>query len=200
MLHALKALAALRHSEARPSLAAIRRGSEPLRPQPRQTKTQVPRRIPSPRRSHACSPDWKRRRLGAHLGRAPDRRRLHRADAQHDRAASPESQHSFHDDLALLGFRPAVVTICGARSSRSPRSMARAATPRDDLPWPAREHRLRLHDFPWPALCAEVAKLKIRNLPLGSGNWVSKTTGFARGLSTETRITCSVLQPSSALA
>ena len=54
VVHALKALAGLRYSEPRPSLAAVRHDLEPLGAlNLEKTKTQVPRRVPVHRRSPA---------------------------------------------------------------------------------------------------------------------------------------------------
>jgi hypothetical protein len=44
-------------------------------------------------------------------------------------------------------------------------ALQRGSHPRSDLSRTARRHRQRVHDVPWPVLCAEVSKLKIE--PVG---------------------------------
>ena len=76
---------------------------------------------------------------------------------------SPEAQNSFRTDLALLGFRHrrghdlrrTFITLAQVDGAR--RDLLETIThgPRGNI--------INVYTtFPWPALCAEVAKLKIR--------------------------------------
>ena len=148
----MKALAGLRHSEA----AGLRwrqydHSSEPLGAlNLERTKTQVPRpgAGASDARAHPRGVEqggWERT-----YGRAPDGRRPHRPDAEHDRALSPGSaERTSRLDLAILGLRhrrgprsPAHVHHAGPGRRRPP------GPPGDHHPRAPREHHQRLHDVP----------------------------------------------------
>jgi hypothetical protein len=126
VVHALKALAALRHSEAsalRWRQYDTRRGTA-RRAQPRkdQDAGSAPRSGPPDARPHPSR--LARGRLGADLRPRAHGRRLHRPDPQHDRATQPHVHHA----------RP------GRR--RPPRP------PRNHHVRAARQHHQRLHDLP----------------------------------------------------
>jgi integrase len=202
VVHALKALAALRHSEAsglrwRHYTAAL----EPLGALDlERTKTQVPRRVPVHPTLARILRDWREGGWERTYGRAPTDDDFIVPTRNMTERLSPEAQNSFRADLVLLGFRHRR----GHDLRRTFITVAQVDGARRDLletitHGPRRNIINVYTTFPWPALCAEVAKLKIRNgtagvTKLGSQNPTSshpvldgESRSLATGLATAQR-------------
>jgi len=195
VLYALKALAALRHSEA----SGLRwrqydTASEPLGAlNLEKTKTQVPRRVPVHPTLARILRDWREGGWERTYGRSPTDDDFIVPTRNMTERLSPEAQKSFRADLVLLGFRHrrghdlrrTFITLAQVDGAR--RDLLETIThgPRGNI--------INVYTtFPWPALCAEVAKLKIRKITagvtkLGSQNPTSSTPvldGESRSLAT----------------
>ena len=164
LLYALKGLAALRHSEA----AGLRwrqhdKTLEPLAAlNLEETKSQVPRRIPVHPVLASMLAGWKLAGWERTYGRAPTADDLIIPTRNLTGRQSPESQSALLGDLATLGLRRrrghdlrrTFITLAQVDGAR--RDLLETIThgPRGDI--------INIYtSFPWPALCAEVAKLKI---------------------------------------
>jgi len=185
VLHALKALAALRHSEA----SGLRwrqydRNAEPLGAlNLEKTKTQVPRRVPVHPTLARMLRDWRDGGWERIYGRAPADDDFIVPTRNMTERLSPESQNAFRADLALLGFRHrrghdlrrTFITLAQVDGAR--RDLLETIThgPRGSI--------INVYTtFPWPALCAEVAKLKIRNVPAGVRKLGSQNPPVSKGV------------------
>ena len=164
VFYALKALAGLRHSEA----AGLRWShfNEELEPLAGldlgKTKTGVPRSIPVHPALHEVLTEWKGAGWERIFGRPPTDGDLIVPTRNMTMRQSPEAQKALHDDLALLELRPrrghdlrrTFITIAQVDGARKDILEAISHGPRGDI--------VSVYTtFPWPALCAEVAKLKI---------------------------------------
>ena len=153
VLYALKALAALRHSEA--SGLRWRQYDPNLEPPVHPTLARILR--------DWCDGGWERT-----YGRAPTNDDFIVPTRNMTERLSPEAQNSFRADLVLLGFRHrrghdlrrTFITLAQVDGAR--RDLLETIThgPRGNI--------INVYTtFPWPALCAEVAKLKIRKSTAG---------------------------------
>jgi integrase len=164
VLYGLKGLAALRHGEA----AGLRwrqyyQTLEPLAAlNLEETKSQVPRRIPVHPVLASMLAEWKLAGWERTYGRVPTADDLIIPTRNLTGRQSPESQSALLGDLALLGLRRrrghdlrrTFITLAQVDGAR--RDLLETIThgPRGDI--------INIYtSFPWPALCAEVAKLKI---------------------------------------
>ena len=164
VLYALKALAGLRHSEA----ARLRwcHFDEDLEPLTGlnlgKTKTGVPRSIPVHPTLHTVLTEWKDAGWERIFGRPPMANDLIVPTRNMTMRESPDAQKALHDDLALLELRPrrghdlrrTFITLAQVDGARKDILEAISHGPRGDI--------VSVYTtFPWPVLCAEVAKLKI---------------------------------------
>jgi len=170
VVHALKALAGLRHSEA--SGLRWRQYDTALEPlgalNLEKTKTQVPRRVPVHPTLARILCDWREGGWERTYGRAPTDDDFIVPTRNMTERLSPEAQNSFRADLVLLGLRHrrghdlrrTFITLAQVDGAR--RDLLETIThgPRGNI--------INVYTtFPWPALCAEVAKLKIRKVTAG---------------------------------
>jgi integrase len=170
VLHGLKALAALRHSEA--SGLRWRQYDTALEPlgaiNLERTKTQVPRCVPVHPTLARILRDWRDGGWERTYGRAPTNDDFIVPTRNMTERLSPEAQNSFRADLVLLGLRHrrghdlrrTFITLAQVDGAR--RDLLETIThgPRGNI--------INVYTtFPWPALCAEVAKLKIRKITAG---------------------------------
>ena len=127
-----------------------------------ETKSQVPRRIPVHPVLASLLAEWKLAGWERTYGRAPGADDLIVPTRNMTVRQSPESQAALLGDLAVLGLRRrrghdlrrTFVTLAQVDGAR--RDLLETIThgPRGDI--------INVYtSFPWPALCAEVAKLKI---------------------------------------
>jgi integrase len=164
VLYGLKALAALRHGEAAglrwrqydPSLEPL--GAINLE----HTKSGVPRRVPVHSALARLLAEWKLAGFERTIGHAPRPDDLIVPTRNLTERQSPESQEALLGDLKLLGLRRrrghdlrrTFITLAQVDGAR--RDLLETVThgPRGDI--------INVYTtFPWPALCAEVAKLQI---------------------------------------
>jgi integrase len=169
MLHGLKGLAALRHSEAatlrwhqleeREPLSAILLGK---------TKARKPRAVPIHPTLQWMVEHWRRVGFPQLMGHAP---RPIDMVVPARRAKSPRldttAQHNFTKDLAALGLRHRR----GHDLRRTMITLARADGARDEVlkaitHGPSTAIQEQYTSWPWPVLCAELVKLQVG---LGSG-------------------------------
>jgi len=164
VLYALKALAGLRHGEAaRLRWSHFNEDLEPLTAlNLGRTKTGVPRSIPVHPTLHAVLTEWKEAGWERIFGRPPTDDDLIVPTRNLTMRESPEAQKALHDDLALLELRPrrghdlrrTFITLAQVDGARKDILEAISHGPRGDI--------VSVYTtFPWPVLCAEVAKLKI---------------------------------------
>ena len=164
LLYGLKGLAALRHSEA--AGLRWRQYDQTLEPlgalNLEETKSQVPRRIPVHAILASMLAEWKLSGWERTYGRVPTANDFIVPTRNLTGRQSPESQSALLGDLATLGLRRrrghdlrrTFITLAQVDGAR--RDLLETIThgPRGDI--------INIYtSFPWPALCAEVAKLKI---------------------------------------
>jgi integrase len=184
VLYALKALGGLRHGEA--AGLRWRQYDQTLEPlgglSLEQTKTQVPRRVPvHPTLARVLS-EWKSAGFERTYGRAPTAIDLVVPTRNFTERSAQETPKQLHDDLRTLGLRErrghdlrrTFVTLAQVDGARRDLLETMSHGPRGDI--------VSVYTtFPWPALCAEIAKLKIELRSDGFGNGGSKAfaTAFA---------------------
>ncbi len=126
------------------------------------TKTGVPRSIPVHPTLGTLLREWKDAGWERIFGRPPTDDDLIVPTRNMTTRQSPEAQKALHDDLALLELRPrrghdlrrTFITLAQVDGARKDILEAISHGPRGDI--------VSVYTtFPWPALCAEVAKLKI---------------------------------------
>jgi integrase len=164
VLYALKGLAALRHSEA--SRLRWRHYDSTMEPLGSisldRTKSGVPRRIPVHATLARVLAEWKLGGWERTFGRDPGADDFIVPTSNLTERQSPESQHALLGDLKRLGLRRrrghdlrrTFITLAQVDGAR--RDLLETIThgPRGDI--------INVYTtFPWPALCEEVAKLKI---------------------------------------
>jgi integrase len=167
VLHGLKGIAALRHSEA--SGLKWRQYDQTLEPlgalNLAKTKSGVPRRVPVHPVLARLLAEWKLAGWERTFGRAPTPDDFIVPTRNLTERQSPESQQALLGDLATLGLRRrrghdlrrTFITLAQVDGAR--RDLLETIThgPRGDI--------INVYtSFPWPALCAEVQKLKIELL------------------------------------
>lgn len=196
VFHALKALAGLRHSEA----SGLRwrqydRALEPLGAlNLERTKTQVPRRVPVHPTLGRILQNWRDGGWERTFGRAPTAEDLIGSTRNMTERLSPESANAFRLDLAMLGMRHrrghdlrrTFITLAQVDGAR--RDLLETIThgPRGNI--------INVYTtFPWPALCAEVAKLRIKKVTAGVAKIGSKSVSEGRVLDGEPRSLATVL-------
>jgi integrase len=184
VLYALKGLAGLRHGEA----AGLRWSHYDQQAQPMgalnlgKTKTAVPRRVPVHPTLARVLAEWKLAGWERTYGRMPTPDDLITPTRNMTERTAQETPKQLHEDQDLLKMRRrrghdlrrtfiTLVQVDGAR-----RDLLEAVThgPRGDI--------VSIYTtFPWPALCAEVEKLKIslREGLVLDGNFPGLATGFA---------------------
>jgi hypothetical protein len=184
VLYALKALGGLRHGEA----ASLRwrqydDGLEPLGGLSLEhTKTQVPRRIPVHPTLARVLGEWKSAGFERTYGRAPTAVDLVVPTRNFTERSAQETPKQLHDDLRTLGLRErrghdlrrTFVTLAQVDGARRDLLETMSHGPRGDI--------VSIYtSFPWPALCAEIAKLKIelRSPSALDGGSKAFATGFA---------------------
>jgi integrase len=184
VLYGLKALAALRHGEA----AGLRWRQYDLSLEPlgalnlEHTKSGVPRRVPVHPVLARLLAEWKLAGFERTIGRAPMADDLIVPTRNLTERQSPESQAALLGDLKLLtlrrrrghDLRRTFITLAQVDGAR--RDLLETIThgPRGDI--------INVYTtFPWPALCAEVAKLQIalREGKLLDGDFGALATPFA---------------------
>jgi integrase len=184
VLYALKGLAGLRHSEA----AGLRWNSYDQQAEPLgalnlgKTKTKVPRRVPVHPTLARILAEWKLAGWERTYGRMPTHDDLITPTRNMTERTSQETPKQLHEDLDTLGLRRrrghdlrrTLITLAQVDGAR--RDLLETVThgPRGDI--------MSVYTtFPWPALCEEVAKLKIslREGVLLDGNFGSLATQFA---------------------
>lgn len=184
VLYALKGLAGLRHSEA----AGMRWNQYDQEARPLgalnlgKTKTQVPRRIPVHPTLARILAEWKLAGWERTYGRMPTPDDLITPTRNMTERTAQETPKQLHEDLDLLklrrrrghDLRRTFITLAQVDGAR--RDLLEAVThgPRGDI--------VSMYTtFPWPALCEEVAKLKIglREGILLDGNFGGLATEFA---------------------
>jgi integrase len=190
VFHALKALAGLRHSEA----SGLRwrqydRALEPLGAlNLERTKTQVPRRVPVHPTLTRILQHWREGGWERTFGRAPTDEDLIVPTRNMTERLSPESANAFRLDLAMLGLRHrrghdlrrTFITLAQVDGAR--RDLLETIThgPRGNI--------INVYTtFPWPALCAEVAKLRIKKVTTGVAKTGAKSRSEERVLDGEPR-------------
>jgi hypothetical protein len=182
VFHALKALAGLRHSEA--SGLRWRQYDRALE----RTKTQVPRRVPVHPTLTRILQHWREGGWERTFGRAPTDEDLIVPTRNMTERLSPESANAFRLDLAMLGLRHrrghdlrrTFITLAQVDGAR--RDLLETIThgPRGNI--------INVYTtFPWPALCAEVAKLRIKKVTTGVAKTGAKSTSEERVLDGEPR-------------
>jgi integrase len=182
VLYALKALAGLRHSEAaRLRWSHFNEDLEPLTGlNLGKTKTGVPRSIPVHPTLHTVLTEWKDAGWERIFGRPPTANDFIVPTRNMTTRESPDAQKALHDDLALLELRPrrghdlrrTFITLAQVDGARKDILEAISHGPRGDI--------VSVYTtFPWPVLCAEVAKLKIE----------PAVVRIPRGLADKTRYT-----------
>jgi integrase len=164
VLYALKALAGLRHSEA----AGLRwrqydRELEPLGGLSlERTKTQVPRRVPVHATLARILAEWKLAGFERTYGRVPEADDLVVPTRNMTQRPSPDAQRALLLDLAALELRArrghdlrrTFITLAQVDGGRRDLLESISHGPRGDI--------VSVYTtFPWPGLCAEVAKLRI---------------------------------------
>jgi integrase len=170
VVYALKALAGLRHSEA--SGLRWRQYDQGLGPlgalNLERTKTQVPRRVPVHPTLARILQDWREAGWERTFGRAPAAEDFIVPTRNMTERLSPEAQNAFTLDLKMLGMRHrrghdlrrTFITLAQVDGAR--RDLLETVThgPRGNI--------INVYTtFPWPALCAEVAKLRIKKVRAG---------------------------------
>jgi integrase len=164
VLYALKALAGLRHGEAaRLRWSHFNEDLEPLAGlNLGKTKTGVPRSIPVHPTLHTLLTEWKDAGWERIFGRPPTDGDLIVPTRNMTIRESPDAQRALHDDLSVLELRPrrghdlrrTFITLAQVDGARKDILEAISHGPRGDI--------VSVYtSFPWPALCAEVRKLKI---------------------------------------
>ena len=164
VLYALKALAGLRHGEAaRLRWSHFNQDREPLAGlNLGKTKTGVPRSIPVHPTLDVLLTEWKEAGWERIYGRPPANDDLIVPTRNMTTRESPDAQRALHDDLALLELRPrrghdlrrTFIKLAQVDGARKDILEAISHGPRGDI--------VSVYTtFPWPVLCAEVAKLEI---------------------------------------
>jgi integrase len=164
VLYALKALGGLRHGEAATLL--WRQYDETMEPlgslSLEQTKTQVPRRVPVHPTLAAVLAEWKDIGWERTYGRAPTSTDLVTPTRNMTVRSAQETPKQLHDDLKTLALRErrghdlrrTFITLAQVDGARRDLLETISHGPRGDI--------VSVYTtFPWPALCAEIAKLKI---------------------------------------
>ncbi len=190
VVYALKALAGLRHSEA--SGLRWRQYDRELEPlgalNLERTKTQVPRRVPVHPTLARILREWREGGWERTFGRAPSDADFVVPTRNMTERLSPEAQNAFRLDLAMLGLRHrrghdlrrTFITLAQVDGAR--RDLLETIThgPRGNI--------INIYTtFPWPALCAEVAKLRIGKVTTGVAKTGAKSTSEGRVLDGEPR-------------
>jgi integrase len=184
VLYALKGLAALRHGEA----AGLRWSHYDQQAEPLsalnlgKTKTQVPRRVPVHPTLARVLAEWKPAGWERTYGRMPTPDDLITPTRNMTERTAQETPKQLNEDLDTLGLRRrrghdlrrTFITLAQVDGAR--RDLLEAVThgPRGDI--------VSVYTtFPWPALCEEVAKLKIglREGKLFDGNFGALATELA---------------------
>jgi integrase len=172
LLYALKGVAGLRHGEAsglrwrhyQPDLDPL--GAIDLD----RTKSQVPRRVPVHPTLAALLEEWRTAGWERTYGRSPTAQDFIVPTRNMTERPSPDSQRSFLQDLAMLKLRPrrghdlrrTFITLAQVDGARRDLLETLTHGPRGDI--------INVYTtFPWPALCAEVVKLKIELRPHTAG-------------------------------
>jgi integrase len=163
-LYALKGIAGLRHTEA--ATLRWRQYDATLEPlgalNLEKTKTGVPRRIPVHATLARLLAEWKLSGWERTYGRRPDADDIIVPTRNLTERPSPDSQRSLGLDLDTLklrrrrghDLRRTFVTLAQVDGARRDLLETISHGPRGDI--------INVYSsFPWPALCAEVAKLKI---------------------------------------
>jgi integrase len=190
VVYALKALAALRHSEASGLLwRHYDTEADPLGAlNLERTKTQVPRRVPVHQTLARILRDWREGGWERIYGRPPTDDDFIVPTRNMTERLSPESQNAFGLDLKMLGLRHrrghdlrrTFITLAQVDGAR--RDLLETIThgPRGNI--------INVYTtFPWPALCAEVAKLRITKVRTGVAKIGSKSEPARRLLDGELR-------------
>jgi len=184
VLYALESLAGLRHGEAAglcwsqydekaEPLGALNLGK---------TKSGVPRRIPVHATLASVLAEWKLAGWERTYGRMPTAGDFVTPTRNASERAAAETIKQFHADLETLGLRlrrghdlrRTFVTLAQVDGARRDLLETISHGPRGDI--------VSIYTtFPWPALCAEVAKLNVRLLAgvVLDGNFRRLATGFA---------------------
>jgi hypothetical protein len=184
VLYALKGLAGLRHGEA----AGLRWSQYDEKAEPlgalnlAKTKTGVPRRVPVHATLARILAEWKLAGWERTYGRMPTPDDYVTPTRNMTERTAQETPKQLHEDLDLLGLRRrrghdlrrTFITLAQVDGAR--RDLLETVThgPRGDI--------VSIYTtFPWPALCEEVAKLKIalREGVLLDGEFGSLATEFA---------------------
>jgi integrase len=164
VLYALKALGGLRHGEA--ATLQWRQYDDTMEPlgglSLEHTKTQVPRRVPVHPTLAKILADWKEIGWERTYGRAPTSTDLVTPTRNMTARSAQETPKQLHDDLTTLGLRErrghdlrrTFITLAQVDGARRDLLETISHGPRGDI--------VSVYTtFPWPALCAEIAKLKI---------------------------------------
>jgi integrase len=164
VLYGLKALGGLRHGEA--ATLTWRQYDEAMEPLAslslEQTKTQVPRRVPVHPTLAAILAEWKEVGWERTYGREPTSTDLVTPTLNMSTRSAQETPKQLHDDLRKLGLRErrghdlrrTFITLAQVDGARRDLLETVSHGPRGDI--------VSVYTtFPWPALCAEIAKLKI---------------------------------------
>jgi integrase len=164
VLYALKGLAGLRHGEA----AGLRWSQYDATMEPlgsvalHRTKTQVPRRVPVHPTLARVLAEWKLAGWERTYGRAPTAEDFIVPSRNMTSRSKHEAPKQLAADLALLELRPrrghdlrrTFITLAQVDGARRDLLQAVSHGPRGDI--------VSVYTtFPWPALCAEVAKLQL---------------------------------------
>jgi integrase len=190
VIYAMKALAALRHSEASGLLwRQYDTEADPLGAlNLERTKTQVPRRVPVHQTLARILRDWREGGWERIYGRPPTDDDFIVPTRNMTERLSPEAQNAFTLDLKMLGLRHrrghdlrrTFITLAQVDGAR--RDLLETIThgPRGNI--------INVYTtFPWPALCAEVAKLRITKVRTGVAKTGSKSESARRVLDGEPR-------------